>query len=47
MEQDKDQVGVTTGLAWTETGGDVLHIEATAMKGKGQLTSDRATLAMS
>ena len=38
MEQDKDQVGVTTGLAWTETGGDVLHIEATAMKGKGQLT---------
>ncbi|MEE8234741.1 MAG: endopeptidase La, partial [Nitrospirales bacterium] len=33
MEKEKDQVGVTTGLAWTETGGDVLHVEATAMKG--------------
>lgn len=38
MEKEKDQVGVTTGLAWTETGGDILHVEATAMKGKGQLT---------
>ncbi len=37
-EQEKDVVGVSTGLAWTETGGDVLHIEATSMKGKGQLT---------
>ncbi|MCZ6799860.1 MAG: endopeptidase La [Nitrospirae bacterium] len=37
-EKEKDQVGVTTGLAWTETGGDILHIEATAMIGKGQLT---------
>jgi ATP-dependent Lon protease len=34
----KDQVGVATGLAWTATGGDVLFIEATAMKGKGRLT---------
>lgn len=38
MEHEKDQVGVTTGLAWTETGGDILHVEATAMKGKGRLT---------
>lgn len=37
-EQKKDEVGVATGLAWTETGGDVLYIEATTMKGKGQLT---------
>ena len=37
-EQEKDQVGVGTGLAWTESGGDVLYIEATAVKGKGNLT---------
>jgi ATP-dependent Lon protease len=33
----KDQVGVATGLAWTPTGGDVLFVEATAMRGKGEL----------
>ena len=32
------QVGVATGLAWTETGGDVLPVEVTTMKGKGTLT---------
>ena len=32
------QVGVATGLAWTETGGDVLPVEVTTMKGKGKLT---------
>ena len=33
-----DEVGVATGLAWTATGGDILFVEATAMKGKGGLT---------
>jgi ATP-dependent Lon protease len=33
----KAQVGVATGLAWTPTGGDVLFVEATVMKGKGEL----------
>jgi ATP-dependent Lon protease len=32
-----DQVGVATGLAWTEAGGDVLFIEATTMRGNGAL----------
>jgi ATP-dependent Lon protease len=32
-----DQVGVATGLAWTEAGGDVLFVEATAMRGRGGL----------
>jgi ATP-dependent Lon protease len=32
-----DQVGVVTGLAWTELGGELLTIEATAMPGKGKL----------
>jgi ATP-dependent Lon protease len=34
----KDAVGIAMGLAWTATGGDVMFIEATAMKGKGRLT---------
>jgi len=34
----EDQVGVTTGLAWTQYGGEILHVEASIMKGKGQLT---------
>jgi ATP-dependent Lon protease len=36
-EQRVDEVGVATGLAWTPYGGDVLHIEATPMEGKGTL----------
>ncbi len=37
-ELKKDAVGVATGLAWTEAGGDVIFVEATTMKGKGSLT---------
>ena len=35
--EKKDAVGVVTGLAWTEAGGEILPIEATRMPGKGQL----------
>ncbi len=34
----EDQVGVVTGLAWTEVGGELLTIEAVAMPGKGKMT---------
>ena len=37
-EQEFDEVGVATGLAWTPVGGEILYIEATIMNGKGQLT---------
>ena len=37
-EIEKDEVGVSTGLAWTESGGDIIYVEATTMKGKGHLT---------
>ena len=33
-----DRPGVATGLAWTETGGEILHVEATAIAGSGGLT---------
>ena len=37
-EQEEDKVGIATGLAWTQAGGELLYIEATPLKGKGQLT---------
>src|SRR6266404_3463945 len=35
--QQKDLVGVTTGLAWTEVGGEILSIEAVTLPGKGKV----------
>lgn len=34
----EDQVGIVTGLAWTEFGGDILTIEALKMPGRGRMT---------
>jgi ATP-dependent Lon protease len=36
-EQQHDEVGVALGLAWSESGGELIYVEATAMPGKGQL----------
>src|SRR5881296_989706 len=36
--EDEDQVGVVTGLAWTDVGGELLTIEAAIMPGKGRMT---------
>ncbi|MFN8009482.1 MAG: S16 family serine protease, partial [Terriglobia bacterium] len=33
----KDQIGVATGLAWTPTGGEIMFIETTSMRGRGNL----------
>lgn len=35
--EKKPEVGVSTGMAWTEVGGDILPTEATVLKGKGKL----------
>ncbi|HEV2423246.1 MAG TPA: endopeptidase La [Terriglobia bacterium] len=34
--EEKNEVGLAVGLAWTEVGGEILHIEATIMPGKGR-----------
>ncbi len=38
LAEETDVVGVATGLAWTEVGGDTIPIEVTTMKGRGGLT---------
>jgi ATP-dependent Lon protease len=37
-EREHNEIGVATGLAWTSTGGEVLFVESTLMKGRGTLT---------
>jgi len=37
VAEDEDQIGTTTGLAWTEVGGEILSIEAVTMPGKGNI----------
>ena len=37
MLETEDMVGITTGLAWTEVGGDILFIEAVMLPGKGKM----------
>ena len=37
LAEENDSVGLTTGLAWTEVGGELLQIEATLMPGAGKL----------
>jgi ATP-dependent Lon protease len=36
--EDEDQIGVVTGLAWTDVGGELLTIESAMMPGKGKMT---------
>lgn len=38
LAEKKDEVGMSTGLAWTEAGGDILFIEVALMPGRGNLT---------
>ena len=38
MKEEESQIGITAGLAWTETGGDILTIEVTVVPGKGKFT---------
>jgi ATP-dependent Lon protease len=37
LASEKDEIGVSTGLAWTEVGGDVLSVEVTVLPGNGKL----------
>lgn len=38
VTDEEDRIGVATGLAWTETGGDIIFVEASRMRGEKELT---------
>jgi ATP-dependent Lon protease len=38
LAEEEDQIGIATGLAWTENGGDIIFVEATGFKGQKDLT---------
>lgn len=38
LAEERNEIGLTTGMAWTEVGGELLQIEATIMPGSGKLT---------
>ena len=38
LAEERNQIGIVTGLAWTEAGGELLNIEAVAVPGKGRQT---------
>jgi ATP-dependent Lon protease len=38
VAEEKNEIGIATGLAWTEVGGEILVTEATLMPGRGRLT---------
>jgi len=38
VTDEEDRIGVVTGLAWTETGGDIIFVESSKMKGEKELT---------
>lgn len=37
MDKEHSQVGLSTGLAWTQVGGEVLYVEASLINGKGEM----------
>ena len=37
MDRENHQIGLSTGLAWTQAGGEVMYVEASLIRGKGEL----------